>query len=366
MNKKVVFFSPLKPVGGIAVCTQNILQYVKEHNIADFKFVEASIHFKSANRQSLFNRLSSVIFDTLYLLLKYTVALLRYRPDVVHVNTSAGNALKKDNLYLIIAKILRVEVVFHYHFGRIPTLEKQQNKEWNLLLKNVRRAKHVIVLDPLSKTVLERNGFEGKVSYIPNPCSIKLGKIASEPIQKKIPNRYLFVGHVIPTKGVYELVNAFTDIRKPLTLEILGLCNDHVRQELEEIARKKDDGKWLSILGNQTLDVVYSKMSTAEALVLPSYTEGFPNVVLEAMALGCPVIATTVGAIPDMILSGDGNPECGVCIAPKTVEPLKEAILTFSEDQNVKGTYASNGKKKVLSTYLMDVVFAQYQQVWNK
>ena len=263
-----------------------------------------------------------------------------------------------------IAKFFNVDVVFHYHFGRIPVLEKKKNWEWKLLLKNIRDSKHVIVIDPLSKDALDRNGLSGKVSYIPNPCSTKLTKIAECEVLEKNIDSFIFVGHVIPTKGVYELVKAFTEIDKSLNLTIIGLVNNNIKEELKQISKQKENGKWLSIVGNKDLSFVYKQMKYATALVLPSYTEGFPNVVLEAMACGCPVIATNVGAIPDMLSIGSRDDSCGICVEPCSVEKLKEGLMNFISSAQKQKEFAENGKRRILTEYTMDNIFGQYKKVW--
>lgn len=363
-DKKILFFSPIYPTGGIATCTLNILEYVKEKNISSFYFCDSSIYHKKAGQSSFVRRVYSGIVDSVLLLKNYISAIRKVRPNVVHINTSASLALFKDFIYLRIAKFFNVDVVFHYHFGRIPVLEKKKNWEWKLLLKNIRDSKHVIVIDPLSKDALDRNGLSGKVSYIPNPCSTKLTKIAECEVLEKNIDSFIFVGHVIPTKGVYELVKAFTEIDKSLNLTIIGLVNNNIKEELKQISKQKENGKWLSIVGNKDLSFVYKQMKYATALVLPSYTEGFPNVVLEAMACGCPVIATNVGAIPDMLSIGSRDDSCGICVEPCSVEKLKEGLMNFISSAQKQKEFAENGKRRILTEYTMDNIFGQYKKVW--
>lgn len=363
-EKKILFFSPVYPTGGIATCTLNILEYVKNKKISSFYFCDGSIYHKKAGQSSIIRCVYSGVVDSVMLIRNYISAIRKVHPNVIHINTSASFALLKDFLYLKIANIFHADVVFHYHFGRIPELEKKKNWEWRLLLKNINNSRRAIVIDPLSKETLDRNGLSGKVSYIPNPCSTKLVKIAESEVFEKNINSFIFVGHVIPTKGVYELVKAFTEIEKPLNLTIIGLVNEKIKDELKQISKQKENGKWLSIVGNKDLNFVYEQMKHAAALVLPSYTEGFPNVVLEAMACGCPVIATNVGAIPDMLSINSVNKSCGICIGPCSVEKLREGLKSFINSPQKQIEYAENGKRKILAEYTIDKVFSQYENVW--
>src|SRR5690606_33278070 len=97
---------------------------------------------------------------------------------------------------------------------------------------------------------------------------------------------------------------------------------------------------------------------------LPSYTEGFPNVILEAMSMGCAVIATNVGAIPEMLAISSDKP-CGICVPVKNVEKLTEAItLLISNPQKVE-MMGRNGSERVLKYYTFNSIIKQYMSVWQ-
>lgn len=362
----MLLFSPLHPTGGISSWTYNMLEYIQEHHIQNVYHVDASIRFKSAKSRSRFRRLWSGILDTLVLIFRFWNALAKYKPNCVHITTSASLALCKDSIYLWIATLFKVDVVFHYHFGRIPELKQLRNWEWNKLISCIKKAKYIVVIDPASYRVLCEEGFDRKVFYIPNPCSLSIETIAKQPLKLRQKNDFIFVGHVIPTKGVCELVEAFTQLNADVHLEMIGLCNKEMFEVLKNIALKREDGNWLTIAGNKDRNYVLDRMSEAEALILPSYTEGFPNVILEAMACGCPVIATNVGAIADMLSVNAKNNSCGICLLSHSVEEICNTAKQYLEVKDiVKDGFARNGKNRVLSNYTMEKVFPQYARLWN-
>ena len=361
-----LLFSSIHPTGGISTWTLNIVNYTKDKSLKDVVFIDASVFFKNGTNSNSFLRriFISGLLDTSRLVSKFLLSLIKYRPYSVHINTSASLALFKDCFYLFIASFFRIHIIFHYHFGRIPSLLIKKNWECYLLLFCIKHAHHSIVIDPESYNALCNIGLSSKISYIPNPCSSLVESVARLPESKKEGKQYLFVGHVVPQKGVIELVEAFTRFEETVSLLIVGLCSESMKKELIGIAKRKYNGKWLLILGNRDQEFVLSQMKKSEALILPSYTEGFPNVVLEAMACGCPIIATNVGAIPEMLAVGIPNEACGICIPSKSVDEIISAIK-FLRDNNKAIFFARNGKKRILKNYILDIIYPKYEKVWN-
>lgn len=361
-KKNILFLSPLTPVGGIASWTMNMLEYIQKNNIQNVYHIDASIKYKTPNNAfHPFYRMISGVMDTVRIIYLLSAGCLKYNPRVVHIATPASFSLFKDSLFLFITKIFRARCIFHYRFGRIPELSEIKKWEWKLLCFNINHSYKTIVIDEPSFRTLCENSFKDKVRLIGNPCSPTVRELAAMEVCKKQKNHFLFVGHVIRNKGIYELLSAFADLNNDIHLTIVGPYNENMKNELISIAQKRK-GNWISFLGNQPSDVVIEYMKTAEALILPSYTEGFPNVVLEAMAAGCPVLATSVGAIADMIDAGSEE-AAGICFEKKSVSAIIDTLNNFIDTDNHLD-YAIHGKNKVLNNYCMEIIFPQYEKLW--
>ena len=105
-------------------------------------------------------------------------------------------------------------------------------------------------------------------------------------------------------------------------------------------------------------------MMSAGVFVLPTYTEGFPNVIIESMACGCPIVTTDVGAIPEMLDIEHGF-SYGICVKPKDVEGLKNAVEKMLNDRDYALQCGKNAQLRVQEQYAMSVVWNQLTSIWT-
>jgi teichuronic acid biosynthesis glycosyltransferase TuaC len=132
----------------------------------------------------------------------------------------------------------------------------------------------------------------------------------------------LYVGRVEPAKGVEDLLAAFALIAPHHPNVRLAIVGDgSVRAKAEKQAAALP-GRIL-VPGGRPLDEVSRWMAACDLLTLPSWNEGTPNVVLEALASGRPVVATRVGGIPDLI----DRPSLGELVDPRNPQALADALV---------------------------------------
>jgi glycosyltransferase involved in cell wall biosynthesis len=258
-------------------------------------------------------------------------------------------------------------VVVHWHFGRIPALAAQNRWEWKLLCNAISKSTRSIVIDNKSLVTLKSAGFSN-VLYIPNPVGSDFEQKARELYEsgtQKVPGRLIFVGQLIRRKGIYELVEACSRSASTKELILIGPYQKVTENELFEIAKRRNNGDWLNLTGSLSRNAVLEYMQSSPVLVLPSYTEGFPNVVVEAMSVGCAVIATDVGAIPDMLAVTTDSP-CGICVPVHNSEELMKAILILIEDPGKTEILGKNGIKRILDNYTLSKIVQQYRSVWRE
>lgn len=101
-------------------------------------------------------------------------------------------------------------------------------------------------------------------------------------------------------------------------------------------------------------------MAACDVFVLPSHTEGFPNVVVEAMALGRAVVATDVGAVADMLADG-----CGAVVPPRRPADLAGALDAVMRDEALRRATGERARAKALGEYRIDEVVAAVVRLWR-
>lgn len=365
---KVLLVSPLPPPsGGIQSVTSTLVDFLRDRTSGvELLVCDTAHHLRPVTSGAVVVRVFTGIQNSVSTLWKVFWLLRRERPHVIHLASSASLAMLKDWIIESLARRFHVPVVMHWHFGRVPELKRKNNWEWKLILHIIRNSACSVIIDEPSFQMLREEGCQN-VFYVPNPLSNE----AEEAMRKWTENqqirpagRLLFVGHVIREKGVFELVQACKMVSSVEKLTVIGACEESLKRALLKIAGEKGGTEWLEFTGELDQRQVWQHMARSPVVVLPSYTEGFPMVVLEAMAMGCAVVATPVGAIPEMLAIGEEQ-VCGICVPVGDVDSLADAISFFVSNALVAAEWGKNGSRRVLQNYTMKSVFSRYLSVWE-
>lgn len=362
---KVLLVSPLPPpVGGIASWTVNILDYYQGNSKYNLIHLNTALQHRNITRLDSYSRITSGLRGSKDIIVKLIYNIKKYNPDVIHLTSSGSFGLTRDMLILTLSKIYNIPVVTHFRFGRIPEIKHLNNWEWKLLHKVSTLSSATVVLDSKSKDVLLQSGIS-RTFIVPNPISKNVEASIDNKLKTIDPitdSEVIFVGHITKNKGVFELVEACASAETVKKLTLIGPYEEDIRAQLTSISLHGNlDINFTNVLDKQS---VLSRMKNAALLALPSYTEGFPNVIIEAMAMGCPIIATNVGAIPDMLDIGSSDP-AGETIKPRDVNALSKAIDRILSNQSLSAKYSKNAISKVLNYYTLEKVCKSYENIWK-
>ena len=169
---------------------------------------------------------------------------------------------------------------------------------------------------------------------------------------------FVFVGRIVSDKGINELIKAFSELQaaennEPAGIKLLlvgGLENDLDPLNPETLVEINQNKDIISVGFQQD---VRSFFAIADALVFPSYREGFPNVVMQAGAMGLPSIVSDINGCNEIIIEGEN----GLIIPSKNVEKLKEKMLTLAKDKNLYTKLKGNSRRMIENRYEQSVVW---------
>lgn len=341
------------PYGGITNWTRMLLGYMDRHaGSIQYSIINTSPKKRVTENRSLFERVFIGGFQMLKQNRELHRKLKTQSIDVLHMTSSGTLALIRDILFIRTAKKYRVSVVYHIRYGWIPELEGGNSLEWKLIRFVCKQADKVIAIDQGTYQTIQRQ--TGNCVYIPNPINLEELPISDE---KEAEQRVImFLGWVVPAKGVGELLEAWQSIpHNGWKICIVGPYKDSYLSELQSKYEMLD----VIIKGEMKHADALEMLGKSAVFALPSYSEGFPNAVLEAMAMGRPVVATRVGAIPDMLSNG-----CGILIDPRNVEQLAVALQKVMQNREDRIQMGRLGRQRVETEYAMQVIFERYKSVW--
>ena len=176
---------------------------------------------------------------------------------------------------------------------------------------------------------------------------------------------FVFVGRLVGDKGINELVKVFsqhTNNYSSLTTHKLLLVGSH-ESELDPLAPET-----LQIIANHPdiITVGFQKdvrpyFAISDVLVFPSYREGFPNVVMQAGAMGLPCIVSNINGCNEIIIEGQN----GVIIPVKTTEAIQRAMQKMIEDKDYYNQLKQNARSMIQSRYEQKVVWNAILEEYN-
>ena len=177
---------------------------------------------------------------------------------------------------------------------------------------------------------------------------------------------FVFVGRIVRDKGINELVSAFDRLRQEhsdVRLVLVGAGEDDLDPVAPETKERINCGDGIEAVGRQK--DVRPFYAQADALVFPSYREGFPNVVIEAGAMNLPSIVTDINGSRDIIVDGQN----GVIIPSQDEEALYEAMKRFVEYPDVVAQLAANARSMIASrfeqSFVRQCLYDFYHEIMN-
>lgn len=357
----IVSLFPPKWLGGTEIAAYNIAKYLAKngHEVHVITSLDKETPKKDFKEGFYIHRIKlhfKIPFISIMIYFRDVYTLIRkIRPDVVHCQSfNVGwmpyliNIFYKYN-YIIYGR--GSDIYTNYQFKNIIV---------KLTIKN---ANAVIALTEDMKKEISKI-FQREIFVIPNGISIdNYRKNQSNDICHRNNEKIiLYVGTLRSIKGIKYLIDAMKIISQYCPNTRLLLVGDgEKRKSLENLVDELDLGQRITFVGRVSNKDVPKYMASSDVFVLPSLSEGFPNVILEAMASGLPIVATKIRGLPEIICEGIN----GYLVEPKNSGEIAEKIIYLVNNIEVAHSMSENNIRDV-KQYAWENVVKKLEDVYSE
>lgn len=283
-------------------------------------------------------------------LIRYLAQIVLDRPDVVHIHSAAYGSFVRKALLAWIAKAFGLPVILHMHGADFQKYYDTAGIMQPAIRITLERVSAVIALGDAWAVTLQNIAPQARIIVIPN--AVRPAELVRR--QRLETVNVVFLGEIGNRKGAFELIEAW-----PVTLANLAnpsgaslvLAGDGEVDRARGRVNELNVDTSVEVSGWLNADEIAGLLSKSDVLVLPSHDEGQPMAILEAMARGLCVVATTVGGVPEM-LAGDS----GVLVQPNDVEQLAHALANVIRNQDLRVQLGENAYRRVQEIYNIDVI----------
>ena len=334
--------------GGMWTVVENYLQDKDFVNRNDLVYVPTSITGCSILKRLLF---------TASAFLKIKKVFKNKKITITHVHMSERASIIRKRIVMDYAKKHGAKVVLHMHGAEFEVLYKQMNESRQKFVKET--------LDIADKIVILGEYWRDFIGELINDES----KICVVYNAVKVPEKYeydinsnviLFLGAVSKRKGINILLDALKqveqDIQKKVNVKIYG---PDVEKNIIDCINTAGLQNWVEYCGWLGKDEKKSVLMKTAINVLPSYNEGLPMTILEAMSYGVPTISTAIAAIPEVI-----NDKNGVLVSPGNVEELENAIESLLSNNDLREFLSRNAYEDAKTKFSIDKHIKNIQNIY--
>lgn len=280
---------------------------------------------------------------------------------LVYIHTADLNSFYRKSLFVLLSRLFQRKTVLHIHPSSFAAfLDRLRGfRRWYVFLV-LRQVDLFVVLTEEMKAAI-RGAVPGReVHLLRNAVDVRAMSLAQRGGRES--NRLLYLGWHIREKGVYELVDAVEILKRKGMRVHLDLYGANGTESLREYVAGKELSAEVKVKGWIGDHEKIKALHRCTLLALPSHTEGLPNVVLEAMAAGTPIVATHAGGLKEILRDGENSVIAGVKDPRDLAAKIEKALLSTE----LRATIAANAFRQVAREFDVPVIREQFLRILER
>ncbi len=250
---------------------------------------------------------------------------------IIHIHGAANASFYRCKIFINLAKKLKKKVILHEHAADFVEFYQNSNDKTNIN-QTLNKCDCLIVLSESWKEYFSSIGVDKNKIYV-------LNNIVSPPNFKDVPRKdyklhLMFMGEISKRKGGFDLLQAISDNKEYFKDKLLlRMGGNEVDGNIQTFIKEHQLEEFVSYEGWISGDKKTECLNWEDVYILPSYNEGLPIAILEAMSYKHPIISTPVGGIPEIIKTQEN----GILVHPGNKKEIAEAIKYYIEHpENIK------------------------------
>jgi glycosyltransferase involved in cell wall biosynthesis len=295
--------------------------------------------------------------------------LLIYKPDIVYFTCapSVGFAFR-DAPQILLSKIFGRKVVIHLRGGRLEGFWGGGLLRRFLTNMGSRLADYIFVITRDCEAVARKKFGNNKVIYVPNFIDTKSISEAGNDVPAEIKKGKFNIIHVAfqcKVKGTFEIIQAAKQLPDQVNILLIGIVSEGYRIAIEEAIQENRVTDKVQLLGTRGKPELWDYYRNADLFLFPTYSEGFPNVIMEAMLYGLPILTTDVGNVAEMTDVHGKKPSAVLLEKAGPADPIEIAtkVKDLINNTELRKQLSENGFKRVRQSYSIDVLMPQLEAV---
>lgn len=295
-------------------------------------------------------------------LIKYLYRLVKNDFDIAHVHMSYKGSFFRKYIIVKLSKLFNIKVILHLHGSEFEVFYNNSSKSTKKMIKDIfETSNFVIVLGKRWARVIKEIAPNSNIRIFNNAVNIPDYKVELKEDRINI----LFLGVLIKRKGIYDLIEAINSLSKNgiIKEKNLNFIIGGSGPEEENIKKKINEynlNYCIKMCGWVNGELKEELLKKSQLFILPSYNEGLPMAILEAMSYGIPIISTDVGSISEAVIEG----VTGYLVKINSPKEISQKICEAIDENWI--ILSENCVKKIKENFDEKVYFEKIEKMYKQ